>query len=181
MIKLGNNYFFLNVYFYGEGTGDIYIKSNVGSVLSDPYTVEDCTYYSTTQYSTSSVSLNISLPSAPFSLEYVIKQTNSNASVPYIDIGASSNNRMLVGQYARAGANGLITYTGSQTNYPYTSNPILNQDNIVHFIYDGSDYTYWLNDLSPMTVSDKGVSLSKIIHVESGSGGSLRNIKVKSL
>ena len=169
------------VSYYGEGTGDIYIKSNVGSVLSDPYTVEDCTYYSTTQYSTSSVSLNISLPSAPFSLEYVIKQTNSSASVPYIDIGASSNNRMLVGQYARAGANGLITYTGSQTNYPYTSNPILNQDNIVHFIYDGSDYTYWLNDLSPMTVSDKGVSLSKIIHVESGAGGSLRNIKVKSL
>lgn len=169
------------VYFYGEGTGDIYIKSNVGSVLSDPYSIEDCNYYSTTQYSTSSASLNISLPSAPFSLEYVLKQTNSNASVPYIDIGASSNNRMLVGQYARAGTNGLITYTPSQTNYPYTSNPILNQDNIVHFIYDGSDYTYWLNDLSPMTVSDKGITLSKIIHSESGSGGYIKNIKVKPL
>ena len=35
----------LNVYFYGEGTGDIYIKSNVGSVLSDLHLVEDCIRY----------------------------------------------------------------------------------------------------------------------------------------
>ena len=33
------------VSYYGEGTGDIYIKSNVGSVLSDPYLVEDCIRY----------------------------------------------------------------------------------------------------------------------------------------
>ena len=163
------------------GSGDVSFTAEADSIISSEIYVEDCTYYSTTQYSTSSVTLNINLPSAPFSLEYVLKQTNSNASVPYIDIGASSNNRMLVGQYARAGTNGLITYTGTQTNYPYTSNPTLNQDNSVHFTYDGSDYKYWLNDLSPMTVSDKGITLSKIIHSESGSGGYIKNIKVKPL
>lgn len=151
-------------------------------LLQETYSLEDCTYYKTTQYTSSSVALNIPLPSH-FSLEYVLKQTDSNKSVPYLDIGASSNNRMLVGQYARAGTNGLITYTGSQTNYPYSTNPTVNQENTIHFTYDGTNYTYWLNSLTPMTVSDKGVTLSKLIHIESGGSSSnyLKNIKIKPL
>ena len=142
--------------------------------------MEDCTYYNATQYTNPGETFNIPLPSH-FSLEYILKQTNSNSSVPYLDIGDSTNNRMLVGQYARAGSNGLIVYKSSSTNYAYGSNPTLNQENSIHFTYDGTDYTYWLNDLTPMTVSDKGVTLSKLIHVEPGVGGYLKNIKIKPL
>ena len=148
--------------------------------LQETYAIEDYFYYNPNVYSTSSATLNIPLPST-FELEYVIKQTNSNASAPYLDIGDSSNNRMLVGQYARAGTNGIITYTGTQNNYPYSSNTILNQDNIIHFKYDGTNYVYWLNDGAPMTISDKGILLSKLIHIEGGGGGTLKNIKVKAL
>ena len=162
------------------GAGDLTFKAKLGSLVSETYSLEDCTYYNTTVYTTSPATLNIPLPSH-FSLEYVLKQTDSSKSVPYLDIGDSTNNRMLVGQYARAGTNGLITYTGSQTNYPYSSNPTFNQENTINFTYDGTDYTYWLNDLTPMTVSDKGVTLSKLIHIEGGYGGYLKDIKIKPL
>ncbi len=33
------------VSYYGEGTGDIYIKSSASSILSDPYSIEDCIDY----------------------------------------------------------------------------------------------------------------------------------------
>ena len=171
--------FYKYVYFLGEGVGDLYIKAVCG-LFSKTYTLEDCTYYSTTEYTTSPATLNIPLPSH-FSLEYVMKQTDSSKSVPYLDIGDSTNNRMLVGQYARAGGNGLIVYKSSSTTYAYSTNPTVNQENTVHFTYDGTDYTYWLNSLTPMTVSDKGVTLTKLIHVENGAGGYLKNIKIKPL
>ena len=148
--------------------------------VSEICSVEDCTYYNTTEYTTSPVTLNIPLPSH-FSLEYVLKQTDSSKSVPYLDIGDSTNNRMLVGQYARAGGNGLIVYKSSSTTYAYSTNPTVNQENTAHFTYDGTDYTYWLNSLTPMTVSDKGVTLTKLIHIENGAGGYLKNIKIKPL
>ena len=167
----------------GKGTGDLYIKvfSSDRIISSETYSIEDCTYYNATQYSDPGATLNIALPSAPFSLEYIIKQTDSSKSVPYLDIGDSTNNRMLVGQYARAGGNGLIVYKSTSTTYAYTSNPTLNQENTIHFTYDGTNYNYWLNDLTPMTVSDKGVTLSKLIHIEAAWGGYLKNIKIKPL
>ena len=161
-----------------SGVGDVIFSATKNSVSSNTITVEDCIYYNATQYTTTSTTLNIPLPNH-FSLEYVLKQTNSSQSAPYLDIGDSTNNRMLIGQYARAGTNGLITYLSTTTNYPYSSNPTLNQENTIHFTYDGTDYTYWLNDLTPMTVSDKGVTLSKLIHIEGGYGGYLKDIKIK--
>ena len=148
--------------------------------LTKTYAIEDCTYYNATQYGESSTTFNIPLPSH-FSLEYVLKQTNSSYSAPYLDIGDSNNNRMLVGQYARAGGNGLIVYKSTSTTYAYTSNPTFNQENTIHFTYDGTNYTYWLNSLTPMTVSDKGVTLTKLIHMEGASGGYIKNIKIKPL
>ena len=41
---LGNKYF-LNVYFYGEGAGDLYIKGSVDSIISSEIYVEDCKYW----------------------------------------------------------------------------------------------------------------------------------------
>ena len=172
----------INLNYIAAGVGDVDVVFSLRSLLQKTFVIEDLYHYDTTIYSTSSVTLNVPLPST-FELEYVIKQTNSNAGVPYLDIGDSSNNRMLVGQYARAGTNGIITYTGTQNNYPYSSNPTLNQDNTIHFKYDGTNYVYWLNDGTPMTISDKGILLSKLIHIEGGgnSNNLLKDIKVKAL
>lgn len=40
------NSFFLSVYFYGEGAGDLYIKAEC-TFVSETYSLEDCTYYDT--------------------------------------------------------------------------------------------------------------------------------------
>ena len=123
--------------------------------------------------------MNVALPNY-FQLEYDITPTSRSASAPYLDIGSGTNNRALVGQYARAGTNGVITYTGSQTNHPHSDLTILNEVNTIKFVYTGGDYTYSLND-SPMTVANANISFSKIIHIEGGRGGSLTNIRVTKL
>lgn len=163
------------------GVGDVTIEVDYSTLLQETFVIQDCWYYSTTVYSTGNTQLNVALPSAPFSLEYIIKQTNSNYSIPYLDIGDSTNNRMLVGQYARAGTNGLIIYKSTSTTHSYGTNPTLNQDNTIYFRYDGSNYYYKLNNGSEMTVADANVTLSKLIHIEGGQGGTLKNIKVKAL
>lgn len=119
------------------------------------------------------------LPST-FSLEYDSIPTTRNYSAPYLDIGRSSNDRILIGQYAKAGTNGIILYSGSQTNKPLSGTSTLNSVNKYVFTFDGSDYTI-ARDSTSMSVTGVGIHLDKIIHIESGLGGSLSNIKVKPL
>ena len=163
-----------------SGVGDVVVVAECG-LLQETYELEDLWYYNTNTYSTTTTQLNVTLPSVPFTLEYIIKQTDTSKSVPYLDIGDASNNRILVGQYARAGSNGLIIYKSSSTTHAYGTNTTVNADNTVWFKADGTKYYYKLNNGSVMEVNDANVTLSKLIHVESGAGGTLKNIKVKAL
>ena len=54
----------------GKGTGDIYIKSNVGSVLSDPYLVEDCIRYDDATTDKTSNYSSVNLNSLTFSTDH---------------------------------------------------------------------------------------------------------------
>ena len=169
-----------------SGAGDVSISVEC-NLLQETFVIEDCWYYNATEYgpdgagNMSSVQLNQNLPSVPFTFEYMVKQTNTNYSVPYLDIGDSSSNRMLIGQYARAGTNGLIVYKSSSTTHAYSTNPTINEYNTIWFKADGTKYYYKLNNGSVMEVNDANVTLSKIIHIESGRGGYVKNIKVKAL
>ena len=60
----------MSVYFLGKGTGDIYIKSNVGSVLSDPYLVEDCIRYDDATTDKTSNYSSVNLNSLTFSTDH---------------------------------------------------------------------------------------------------------------
>lgn len=127
--------------------------------------------------------MNVPLPNNSFSLEYLIKQGASSSGMPYLDIGNSSSDRMLVGQYARAGGNGLIVYKSSSTTHAYGTNPTANQENTIWFKYDGTKYYYKLNNGTIMEVADANVTLSKLIHIEAGGSSSnyIKNIKIKPL
>ena len=151
-------------------------------ILLETYAIEDCSYYSPTTHTTSSSTLNIPLPSH-FTLEYAIKQADASSSVPYLDIGYSSSNRMLVGQYARAGGNGLIVYKSSSTTHAYSTTVIANVEHTIWFKYDGTKYYYKLDNGTVMEVADANVTLSKLIHVEGAGYGQnyLKNIKIKLL
>ena len=169
-----------NVDYHSKGAGDLNIKVECMN-LQEIFVIEDCTYYNPNQVS-GSRTFNVSLPST-FTLEYVLKQGNSSYSSPYIDIGDSTNNRMLIGQYTRAGLNGLIVYKSSSTNYQYSTNIPVGQENLISFSYDGTDYTYSLNNGTPMVVSDKGITLSKLMHQEGANTTSnyIKDIKIKPL
>ena len=163
-----------------QGIGDIYIEALCGVSVSKTYDIEDCTYYSTTTHSTTHYDFNVSLPNGAFTISYLLNPTNRSISAPYITIGDSDNDRMLVGQYARAGTNGLIIYKGSQTNLPHDSLTTLNADNLISFTYDGTDYIYSLNGVSK-TFSNYNVTLNKLLHYQADYGGTIRNIKIKPL
>lgn len=150
--------------------------------LTKTFAIEDCHYYNNTVYqnTTTPVTLDKTLPNGAFTLEYDAMQTTRDNSASYLDIGRSSNDRILVGQWARAGANGLILYTGSQANHPLPNNTTLNVWNHFTFTYDGSDYKID-RDGENITVTGVGIHLDKIIHIENGYAGKIKNIKVKPL
>ena len=175
-------FFWCSVYFYAEGAGDLYIRAECMNV-SEIYAIEDCTYYSTTRHTRTPVTFNVPLPNGAFEVQYNSFQASSSASVPYIDIGDSTNNRMLIGQYARAGGNGLIVYKSSSTTHAYSQNIVTNQENTIVFKYTGTGYEYSLNNGTAMTVADAGVTLTKLIHVESVNSdvNYIENIKIKPL
>ena len=87
---------------------------------------------------------------------------------------------MLIGQFARAGGNGLIIYQTSSTTYALPNISTLNAVNHYEFTYDGSNYTIDRNGEN-MTIQSKGIHFDKIIHVEGGPGGTLTNIRVHKL
>ena len=165
--------------YQSTGAGDVTITIKCGS-LTETYTIEDCLYYNTTTYTTSDANLNVTLPNGAFTVEYDSIPYNRNASAPYLTIGRDTNDRILIGQYARAGTNGLILYTESQTNKPLPNNSTLNTINHYTFTYNGTDYTID-RDGENMTVTGVGIHLDKILIVMGGDGGELENIKLKPL
>lgn len=90
---------------------------------------------------------------------------------------------MLVGQYARAGGNGLIIYKSTQTTHAYSTNITTGVEHTIWFKYDGTKYYYKVDSGTVMEVADAGVTLSKLIHQEESatSNNYIRNVKVKSL
>ena len=163
----------------GKDAYTLYIKGILGS-LEDTVEILDLFYYNSNTYSTNSVNLNVNLPTGAFKLEYDSTPTSRDSSCPYLDIGRSSNDRLLVGQYARAGGNGIIIYQTSSTIHGLPNNSSLNAVNHYTFIYGGSNYKID-RDGENLTVTSTGVHFDKIIHVEGGGGGTLTNIKVHKL
>lgn len=125
--------------------------------------------------------MDVPLPNVPFKVEYDGLQITRDNSASYIDVGRSSNDRILIGQWIRTGLNGIICYTSSgQTNHQLPSNTSLNTWHHFTFTYDGTDYKID-RDGESLNITGVGIHLDKIIHIERGGGGKLKNIRVKPL
>lgn len=164
------------------GVGDVSFTASVGSLVSETYSIEDCKYYSTTEYkqNTDGITLDISLPST-FKLEYDIKPTSRSTSGYgsgcYLRIGADSNSGVWAGQLTSAGKHGLMPKPNGTTQY-CTSNTVLSTDNHITIVFDGSTASYTCNDES---VSLSASSLTKINGVVPTANNGLKNIKIKPL
>lgn len=170
----------MSVYFLGKGTGDLYIKSFVDSIISSEIYVEDCTYYSTTEYSSTS-DLNITLPST-FKLTFAFNPTNrstsSGGNSVYVRMGTSSTNGIWVGQGTSSGNHGIMVRPSTN----YWCNTVSNTGtwNSVECTFDGSTLLYKCNGESVST-STTIATLSKINGVAPTSKAHLKEIKLKPL
>ncbi len=150
--------------------------------VSETYAIEDCSYYSTTEYkqNTDGITLNIALPST-FKLEYDITPTSRSTSGwgsgSYLRIGADSNSGVWAGQLTSAGKHGLMPKPSGTTQF-CTSNTVLNTANHITVVYDGSTVSYTCNN---ETVTLSASNLSKINGIVPTMNNGLKNIKVKPL
>lgn len=169
------------VCFSSKGAGDLNISVECMSV-TETYVLEDCKYYSTTEYkqNTDGITLDIALPST-FKLEYDIKPTSRSTSgwgsSCYLRIGESSNAGVWAGQLTSAGKHGLMPKPSGTTQY-CTSNTVLSTDNHITILFDGSSVSYTCNGES---VSLSASSLTKINGVVPTANNGLKNIKIKPL
>ena len=151
--------------------------------VSEIFSIQDCHYYSTVEYSTPSddgTSLNIPLPST-FQLEFDITPTSRSTSgwgsSGYIRIGVDKNTGLWIGQLTSAGRHGLMPKPSGTTQY-CTSNSVLNTDNHITVSFNGSTAQYTCNNES---VSLSASNLSKIVSVLPTNNVHVKNIKVKPL
>ena len=164
------------------GAGDVSFTAGVGSLVSETYSIEDCKYYSTTEYkqNTDGITLDISLPST-FKLEFDIKPTSRSTSGYgsgcYLRIGTTSSTGVWAGQLTSAGKHGLMPKPSGTTQY-CTSYTVLSTDNHITIVFDGSTASYTCNDES---VSLSASSLTKINGVVPTANNGLKNIKIKPL
>ena len=183
LASLSNILFSPNVCFYSEGTGDLNIQASCRSLLSEIYSLEDCNYYSPTEYSTNTnlTPIGVSLPANSFKLEFDIKPTSRSTSgwgsSSYLRIGSDEDNGLWVGQGTSAGKHGLMVRPGS-SSYFCTDNTVLNTDNHITVIYQNGTATYSCNN---ETVSASASNLSKIVGASTTVNNHLKNIKVKPL
>ena len=163
------------------GAGDVTITVECMS-LQETYSLEDCSYYSTTEYkqNTSGITLDIALPST-FQLEFDIKPTSRSTSGYgsgcYLRIGADSNSGVWAGQLTSAGKHGLMPKPSGTTQY-CTSNTVLSEDNHITVVFDGTTVTYTCNGES---VSVSASNLSKINGVVPTANNGLKYIKIKPM
>ena len=176
-----NNNGIVTYQYNSQGIGDITFDISCMN-LQETYGIEDCHYYSTTEYkrNTDYITLDISLPST-FKLEYDIKPTSRSTSGwgsgCYLRLGATSNSGVWAGQLTSAGKHGLMPKPSGTTQY-CTTNTVLNTDNHITVVYDGTTVTYTCNGES---VSLSASNLTKINGVVPTANNGLKNIKIKPL
>lgn len=167
------------------GAGDVSLKAEVdnGMILIQTYSIEDCTYYSTTEYNSES-SLSIDLPSAPFSIEFDIKPTSRSTSGAgssgYLAFGESwaTNKTFRFGQFTSAGRCAIDIYGGTASYF--TNDSVLNTDNHFKFSFDGTNYVAEYSN-EQKTGAKGSFNVVKIVRGMPTSNNHLKNIKIKPL
>lgn len=137
------------VSYYGNGTGDIYIKSSANSILSDPYSIEDCFKYDsassnkTSDYSvptglsmsfstdhyvisastTQGKQIQLCSASGDFEVSALINTSNRNMG---LRIGTSDPDKNSVALYGVSSGTGLGYTVNNNFNTNRTSSTISN-------------------------------------------------------
>lgn len=147
---------------------------------SETYSIEDCTYYHESAFTSTQNNFNLSLPTN-FEISFITKRTSSSANSSYLEIGGNSGNTALMGQVGGGGTNQLRIYAseGSSSYDTYaTSDTPLNSDALQKWTHNGSDNTFSMNSSVQTFTSSKTHSKIRKLSITSNR---IEQLKVKPL
>lgn len=163
------------VSYYGEGAGDLYIKSNVDSIISSEIYVEDCIKYYSDTYSSSSI-VNFTLPTN-YKIEFTIFSDSSTST------SSGSGNTAFIRFDTSSGA---YVGKGATSNRNISMNTIALPNTIpvsvdTTYSFSKTNGTLALSDGTDTVTSSTVSSYTKIYSLNGSSNGKLKTIKVKPL
>ena len=170
-----------NVCFYSEGAGDLNIRASCRSLLSETYSIEDCTYYHESAFTSTQSDFNVPIPSN-FELSFYTKRTSSIGNSSYLEIGGNSGNTALCGQIGGSGVSRVRIYNseGSSTYTDYSASDTPSGVNALHtWTKNGNNNSYHTQSTTPVTWTDN-ITHSKIRKL-SITSNRIEQLKIKPL
>ena len=172
--------------YYSQGIGDVEItasKEVSGSVVSETYSIEDCTRYVTTEYSTIETP-NWSLPNSDFKLEFELYPKSRSSCFPQIGIGTNTSNLIYIGQGNQDGRCSFIYKVNGTNTEVWNTKSITTQNswNTIEYSFVNGEHTFKAVG-ETHTSSATGITLSKVVQIYNHTNNSskIRNIKIKPL
>ena len=170
-------FFSPNVCFYSKGAGDLNIQAGCRTLLSEIYEVEDCDYYSTTTYTSTTEINKTLLNSTACTVEFdLVKGTSSSGA--YLHIGTDSNNFIGVGLIGSGYYGFLIQHNGSRET-TQTDSSLGNGTFHTVLTYNNGSITCVINNKTKTYTFTQPIS--KVLKSDCWSSGQIKNIKVKPL
>jgi hypothetical protein len=137
------------------GSGDVTFTASVGTISSETYSIEDCTYYHESAFTSVQDNFNVSLPSA-FEVSFKVRRTSSSGNSSYLEVGGNTGNTALFGQIGGSG-NSVLRLYNSEGSSSYSDTSVGTNssgvDTSYKWIKNGSSNTASMNDTTK-TVSN---------------------------
>ena len=165
------------VSYSSEGAGDLNIQASCGTLLSEIYEVEDCDYYSTTTYTSTTEINKTLLNSTACTVEFDIVKVGSTSGA-YLHIGTDSNNFIGVGLIGSGYYGFLIQHNGSRET-TQTDSSLGNGTFHTVLTYNNGSITCVINNKTKNYTFTQPIS--KVLKADCWSSGQIKNIKVKPL
>jgi len=174
--------------YHSLGVGDVEItasKTVEGSLVTETYGIEDCTFYHSSAYTTSDIGsatypIGVDLPST-YELSFIFhptdRQTSGGGNSAYIKLGQTDND-IWVGQGTTSGSHGIMVRPSSN-HWCSTISQIA--DNLAKLTYNGTNLTYECNNETVSVTPSSSSLINRLRSVVVVPKNPIKEIKVKPL
>ena len=159
------------------GAGDLSFTASVGTISSEIFSLEDCDYYSTTTYSSSTDINKAMLNTTACTVEFDLVKSASSSGA-YLHCGTDSNNYIGIGLVGSGSYGILVQHNGSRV-IDERSSGLSNGTFHTVFTYNNGSMSCTINNITKTANYTQPVS--NVLKADCWSSGQIKNIKVKKL